>query len=105
MRVGFAHRRASRTIRVKSVNPLRLSVDRHLTMETKRARGDAKAVVSRKVKEITRLMADENNVELVDNELRELKEAFRNFQAAHEAFHNQLSDEESESKSQQCTMN
>ena len=64
-------------------------------MENKKARGEAKEVVTSKIKEITRLMADANNAELVANQLRELKGVFRNFQATHEAFHNQLGDKES----------
>ena len=52
-------------------------------METKRARGIAKGVVTRKINEITHLMSDENNVDEVNRKINELKGAFEKFQAAH----------------------
>ena len=61
-------------------------------METKRARGAARAVVTRKVKEIIELMKDENNLELVNEKSARLQEAFENFRSIHEVFHVQLSD-------------
>ena len=63
-------------------------------METKRARGIAKGVVTRKINEITDLMTDENNVDEVNRKINELKEAFENFQAAHRTFHSELTERE-----------
>ena len=51
-----------------------------IAMETKKAHGIAKGVVTRKINEITNLMTDENNVDEV-NKANELKEAFENFHA------------------------
>ena len=71
-------------------------------MEAKRARADAKELVTRKIKEITQLMAKDNNVDIVSNKVGELREAFQNFQASHEQFHSQLKDEESIEESVMC---
>ena len=62
-------------------------------METKRARGIAKGVVTRKINEITDLMTDENNVDEVNRKINELK-AFEKFQAAHRTFHSELMERE-----------
>ena len=63
-------------------------------METKRARGIAKGVVTRKINEITDLMTDESNVDEVNKKANELKEAFEKFQAAHRTFHSELTERE-----------
>ena len=63
-------------------------------METKKARGAAKGVVTRKINEITDLMTDENNVDEVNRKTNELKEAFDKFHAAHRTFHSQLTERE-----------
>ena len=63
-------------------------------METKRARGIAKGVVTRKINEITDLMTDENNVDEVNRKINELKEAFEKFQAVHRTFHSELTERE-----------
>ena len=69
-------------------------------METKKARGITKGVVTRKIKEITNLMTDENNVDAENNvdevnkKANELKEAFQNFHAVHRTFHSQLMERE-----------
>ena len=56
-------------------------------MEAKKARSSAKSVVTKKIKEISGLMTDEENVDEVMRKSTELEEAFRKFQEAHEAFH------------------
>ena len=56
-------------------------------METKKEHGIAKGVATRKNNEITNLMTDENNVDVVNKKANELKEAFENFQAVHRTFH------------------
>ena len=63
-------------------------------METKRARSTAKGVVTRKIKEITDLMTDENNVDKVNKKANELQEAFNKFEVAHRTFHSQLLERE-----------
>ena len=63
-------------------------------METNKARGIAKGVVTRKINEITNLMNDENNVDEVNKKANEVKEAFENFQAVHRTFHSQLTEGE-----------
>lgn len=63
-------------------------------METKKARGIAKGVVTRKINEITDLMTDENNADEVNKKANELKDAFENFQAAHRTFHSELIERE-----------
>ena len=63
-------------------------------METKKARGVAKGVVTRKINEITDLMTDESNVDEVNRKANELKEAFDKFQVAHRTFHSQLTERE-----------
>ena len=63
-------------------------------METKKARGIAKGVVTRKINEITNLLTDENNVDEVNKKANELKEAFENFHAVHRTFHSQLTERE-----------
>ena len=65
-----------------------------IAMETKKARGVAKGVVTRKINEITDLMTDESNVDEVNRKANELKEAFVKFQVAHETFHSQLKERE-----------
>ena len=56
-------------------------------MEAKKARSSAKSVVTKKIKEISGLMTDEENVDEVMRKSTELEEAFKKFQEAHEAFH------------------
>ena len=63
-------------------------------METKKARGIAKRVVTKKINEITDLMTDENNADEVSEKTNELKEAVSKFQAAHRTFHSQLTERE-----------
>ena len=63
-------------------------------MDTKRARGLAKGVVTRKINEITNLMTAENNVDEVNRKTNELKEAFDKFEGTHRTFHSQLTERE-----------
>ena len=63
-------------------------------METKRTRGNAKGVVTRKIKEITDLMTDESNVDQVIEKTKELEEALKKFQVAHGTYHSQLTERE-----------
>ncbi|KAL9977031.1 hypothetical protein ACROYT_G014393 [Oculina patagonica] len=49
-------------------------------METKRTRGKAKGVVTKKIKEITDEMTDESNVDGVIEKTKELEEALKKFQ-------------------------
>ena len=68
-------------------------------METKKARGIAKGVVTRKINQITDLMTDENNGDEVNRKINELKEAFEKFQAAHRTFHSELTEREATEES------
>ena len=63
-------------------------------MATRKTRGNAKAIVTKRIREIMDLMTDENNFELVKERMAELNEAFRDFQTLHDAFHSVLKDEE-----------
>ena len=61
-------------------------------MATKKARSSAKAVVTRKIKEFIVVMTDEDNVDGVNRNSRELLGAFDRFQAVQVAFHKELTD-------------
>ena len=63
-------------------------------METKKARGIATGVGTRKINKITDLMTDKNNVDEVNRKINELKEAFEKFQAVHRTFHGELTERE-----------
>ena len=62
-------------------------MDRQLryTIAIRQARGHARGVVSRKIKEIADLMTDESNVDEVMKGSIELEKTFKKFQDAHEA--------------------
>ena len=64
------------------------------TKDLKMVRGYAKASITKKVKEITELMNDGNDVELVNEKCQQLRKLFRDFEAAHEGYHGTLTDEE-----------
>lgn len=59
-------------------------------METKKACGIAKKVVTRKINEITDLMTDDE----VNKKTSKLKEAFDKFRAMHRTSHSQLTESE-----------
>ena len=63
-------------------------------MEGIRSRSEAKRIVTKKIKEITHLMEDDKNVELVEKAIIDLKVEFGFFKSTHEAFCNKLRDEE-----------
>lgn len=58
-------------------------------MEGIRSRSEAKRIVTKKIKEITHLMEDDKNVELVEKAIIDLKVEFGYFKSTHEAFCNQ----------------
>lgn len=66
-----------------------------------KARSLAKGVVTRKINRLHKLMSNRINLDLVIKINKELKEAFRDFQSAHEEYHSQISQEDEHDHSSQ----
>ena len=64
-------------------------------MATRKTRGNAKAIVTKRIKEIVELMKDEINVDQVKERLIQLNEAFQDLQILHDAYHSLLKTKES----------